>query len=249
MRKLLRKVGRAVIHYDMIQDKDRILVALSGGKDSWTALDVLVTLRRRAPISFDLGVVHIRGGVSTPAYERALEQTVARLVAMDVDAYFVDTDVIARATAMGQGGGRCFLCARFRRGVLYRVAPQLGYDKIALGHHADDLIETLLMNLMFTGQIKSMPPKLRSDDGANTLLRPLCLVSEDQTQSYASAADIPVVPSPCGSCDPNTKRAWMKTLLSELETKHPGTKGYLLAALQHVRPSHLLDPEIFDFTF
>ncbi len=249
LRKILRKTGKAVIIYDMIHEGNRILVALSGGKDSWTALDALVALRRRAPVSFDIAVVHVHGGVSTKAYEEALDKTWQRLDQMGLDSYLVHTDVITRATAMGSGGGRCFLCARFRRGVLYRVAPQLGYDTIVLGHHADDLIETLMLNLMFTGQIKSMPPKLRSDDGGNTVLRPLCLVSEHDTASYARAAAIPVVPSPCGTCDPNTKRAWVKNLLTELDSKHPGTKGYLLAALQHVRPSHLADPSIHDFDF
>jgi tRNA 2-thiocytidine biosynthesis protein TtcA len=177
------------------------------------------------------------------------------LQALGIEAYLLSTDIGPRVHKMNRNGpdhpshtNPCFLCSRFRRGVLYRLAPQLGFNKIALGHHADDLIETLLLNLFFSGQIKSMPPKLHSDDGRNTVVRPLAHVFESETAAYAARRNLPVLRSACRACAAPelSQRRWVKTLLSQIETKHPGTKGYLLAALSHVRPSHLLDRTLCD---
>ena len=245
---LARVTGKAVERYGLIEQGDRLLVALSGGKDSWSALYALAALRARAPIRFSLSAVHVHGGVSRPAYEEALRRMGHRLSQLGVEGLVARTDVVSRARRMGrEGQSACFLCARFRRGVLYRLAVQEGFTKIVLGHHADDLIETLLLNLFFTGQIKSMPPKLRTDDGANVVIRPLCLAWEEQTRAFAEAANLPIVPSPCGEREPDTRRTWVKGLLERIQAEHPEVKHYLRAALGHVRPSHLMDDGLWDF--
>ncbi len=247
---LVRKAGKAVERYRLVAPGDRLLVALSGGKDSWSALYALAALRARAPIAFDLAAVHVHGGVSRPAYDQALEAMAQHLSDLGVAGYLVHTDVVARARKMGRPGQpACFLCARFRRGVLYRLVAQEGYTKLVLGHHADDAIETLLLNMFHTGQLKAMPPKLRSEDRAVVVVRPLLLAWEEETRAFAQAADLPIVPSPCGEQEPDTRRTWVKALLARVAEDIPDARNYLLASLQHVRPSHLADPDLWNFDF
>lgn len=255
MKELANRAGKAVSRYGLIHENDAILVGLSGGKDSWTLLEVCLHLRDKAPIPFHVAAIHLDLGLgpSSPPGERHLSPhfkgTLETLRNLGVETFFVETDIGFRTKTMGGDSNPCFLCSRFRRGVLYRVASQLGYTKIALGHHADDLIETLLMNQFFSGQLKAMPPKLLSDDRRHEVIRPLCTVFEEFTACYTELRNIPIYPSLCSACGSSElfRRKWVKNWLSKLENQVPGLKGYLLASLTHVRASHLMDTDLFDF--
>jgi tRNA 2-thiocytidine biosynthesis protein TtcA len=239
LRALAHRVGRAIEDYGLIDDGDRILVAMSGGKDSHAMLHVLEHLRRRAPVRFSLVAVTVdqgyrgfQAGVMERYFiERGFEHHIERTnIATVID----DT--------MALGDTHCSMCARLRRGVLYRLAPQLGCNKIALGHHADDLIETLLMGQFFNGEIGAMPPLLRSRDGRNIVIRPLCYVWEEEITAFVMEAGFPVIGCACPACgDVSLKRKQMKELLRRLEAGHPGIKASMLKALANVKTRHLLD--------
>lgn len=257
LKTIVNRAGKAVEQFGLIEKGDRILVGLSGGKDSWTLLEVCLHLQETAPIDFDIAAIHLDLGnenkddASCSFCNLGFSETKQYLEGLGAKTYFLQTDIEPRVSKMNKDRNTCpcFLCARFRRGILYRTAIDLGYNKIALGHHADDLIETLLLNQFFSGQMKSMPPKLFADDGKNIVIRPLCSVFETQTRKYADLRDIPIMASMCSHCKETelTRREWIKQLLGEMESKAPGLKGYLLASLSHVRPSHLMDTKIFDF--
>ncbi len=238
-KKILRKMGRAIADYDMIREGDRVLVALSGGKDSWTLLHGLEALRRRAPVRFELHAVTVHPGFpgfSTEPIEAYCRQHGFR--------HFVEPSRIYEIVEAKRtpGTSYCAFCSRLRRGVLYSLARRLGYTKIALGHHADDLIETLLLSQFFTGEIKSMPPVLRAEDGVNVVIRPLCLVFEEDIRRYALARGFPVVCCGCPVCGvEDQKRRRVKALLRQLEAEHPGIKASMLASLGRVRHGYLLD--------
>ena len=206
MKELANRVGKAVSRYGLIHENDSILVGLSGGKDSWTLLEVCLHLRDKAPVPFHVAAIHLDLGLGPPApsgerhRSTHFRKTLETLKALGVKTFFVETDIGPRTKAMGGDSSPCFLCSRFRRGVLYRAATQLGYSKIALGHHADDLIETLLMNQFFSGQLKAMPPKLISDDGRHEVIRPLCTVFEESTARYTELRKTPIYPSLCTGC-------------------------------------------------
>lgn len=259
LKKIANRAGKAVEKFNLIEEGDRILVALSGGKDSWTLLEICLHLRDTAPIKFEIETIHMDPGPlegcaeekppgTLPDYYLEIQKYLKQL---GVGSYFLKTDILHRSTVMNKERktNPCFLCSRFRRGILYRTAVDLGFNKIALGHHADDLVETLLLNQFFSGQTKSMPPKLFADDGRNIVIRPLCNVFEKQTSLYAKLRGIPLTAPACASCGSVEleRRIWMKKLLEKLETEVPGLKGYLLAGMSHVRPSHLMDTDIFDF--
>jgi tRNA 2-thiocytidine biosynthesis protein TtcA len=239
LRALAHRVGRAIEDHGLIDEGDRILVAMSGGKDSHALLHVLEHLRRRAPVRFNLVAVTVdqgyrgfQAGVMERYFrERGFEHHIERTnIATIID----DT--------MPLDDTHCSMCARLRRGVLYRLAPELGCNKIALGHHADDLLETLLMGQFFNGVIGSMPALLRADDGRNTVIRPLCYVWEDEIVAFVTGAGFPVIGCACPACgDVSLKRKQMKELLRRLEAGHPGIKSSMLRALANVRPRHLLD--------
>ena len=237
--KLARKVTRAITDYALIEDGDRVLVGLSGGKDSWALMRLLDVLRRRAPIRFSLIALTIHSGYAdfksdvirracdACGWEHRIEQTSIGAV---IDDLLEPTDT------------PCSLCARLRRGVLYRVADEVGATKIALGHHADDFIETLLLNVFFAGVIKAMPAKLVSDNGRHTVIRPLAYASEDEVRDYTKWAGLPVVGCCCPACgDLALQRQRVKRLIFDLEREHPGVKGSMLKALANVHPRHLLD--------
>lgn len=236
--KLSREVGRAVVEHQLIEDGDRIMVAVSGGKDSYALLEMLTALRKRAPVRFELVAVHLDQG--QPGYDGAplrawLEREGHPFEILREDTYSVVIDKVT------EGKTYCSLCSRLRRGILYTAAARMGCSKIALGHHRDDALETLMLNLFFAGKIAAMPAKLRSEDGRNTVIRPLIYCAESDLAAYAEERGFPILPcNLCGS-QQNAQRKQMKAMLEGLEASHPKLKQSMLAALGNVVPSHLLD--------
>lgn len=243
LRAICRRVGQLLGDYPtLIEDGDKLMVCISGGKDSYALLDVMIDLQRRAKVNFEILAVNIDQG--WPGYDT---QVIAKhLSSLGVEFKMIKEDYARIVEAkLRPGQTPCSLCSRFRRGVLYNLAQDFGCSKIALGHHADDLIETLIMNLFFSGRLASMPAILHSDDGRNTVIRPLALVSESLLIDYAAKREFPVVRCGCPSCGlPAQKRQVVKRLLNELEVDSPQLKTHMLAALQHVQPDHLLDRSI-----
>lgn len=242
--KLVRQMGRAIKEFGLIEEGDRILVALSGGKDSYALLVLLDLLRSRAPVGFELVPWHL--DQAQPGYDgRPLEEWLAEngwdnAVIAHEDTYSIVTDHIP------EGKTYCSLCSRLRRGILYNAAVELGCNRIALGHHADDMIETAMLNMLFAGQLKSMPPFLRSDDGRNTVIRPLARTWEADLIAYAEEQAFPILPcNLCGSQE-NLQRQAIKQMLTGLQETYPRAKESMLAALTNVRPSHLLDVDLWD---
>lgn len=238
-KKLARKTTRAIVDFDMIEDGDRVMVGLSGGKDSWALMQVLDALRRRAPIDFSLVAVNVDSG-----YVDYKHETIARTCEARDWEYRIEHTKIGEIIddKLDEAATPCSLCARLRRGVLYRIASDVGATKIALGHHADDFIETLLLNLFFSGSLKAMPARLVSDDGQHVVIRPLVYVSEEEAREYTEQAELPVIGCCCPVCgDLSMQRQRMKRLLIDLEREHPGVKQSMLKALGNVGERHLLD--------
>jgi tRNA 2-thiocytidine biosynthesis protein TtcA len=243
-KRLRRLTGQAIADYDMIRDGDRVMVCLSGGKDSYALLDVLESLREHAPIDFDIVAVNLdqkQPGFPANVLPRYLEQRGIPFRIAEQDTYSVVTRVIPAGKTM------CSLCSRLRRGVLYRVAGELGATRIALGHHRDDILETFFLNMFYGGTLKAMPPKLTSDDGRHVVIRPLAYCTERDLAAYAEVKQFPIIPcNLCGSQE-NLKRKQVKALLHEWEKRHPGRVETIFTAIQNIRPSHLLDRNMFDF--
>jgi tRNA 2-thiocytidine biosynthesis protein TtcA len=237
--RVAKKVARAIGDYNLVEDGDRIMVGLSGGKDSWALMQVLHVLQRRAPISFSVIAVTVDSGYE--GYRRDLiESTCADR----------GWDVVVEQTTIGdvmddileEGATPCSLCARLRRGVLYRLADEVGATKIALGHHADDVIETLVLNLFFGGSLKAMPARLVSDNGRHVVIRPLVYISESEARQYTNESGLPIVGCCCPACgDLGLQRQRVKRLIAELEVEHPEIKNSMLRAAANVQPRHLLD--------
>src|SRR6266852_1615246 len=237
--RIARKTTRAIVDYDMLEDGDRVMVGLSGGKDSWALLQALDVLRQRAPIGFSLIAVNVDSG-----YKEYKHDLIASTCTARGWEYRIEHTGIGQTIddILDDGATPCSLCARLRRGVLYRIAKETGATKIALGHHADDFIETLLLNLFFAGALKAMPPKLVSDDGAHVVIRPLVYVGEDEARQYAKASELPIIGCCCPACgDLSLQRQRVKRLIAQLEVEHPEIKNSMLRALGNVHPRHLLD--------
>ncbi|MDH5537566.1 MAG: tRNA 2-thiocytidine(32) synthetase TtcA [Betaproteobacteria bacterium] len=243
-KRLHRQVGEAIADYDMVRDGDRVMVCLSGGKDSYALLDILLNLRARAPVAFELVAVNL--DQKQPGFpEHVLPEYLAsRGVPFRIeeqDTYSIVKRVIPEGKTM------CSLCARLRRGVLYRVASELGATKIALGHHRDDILETFFLNLFYGGKLKAMPPKLVSDDGRHVVIRPLAYCEERDLAAYAEVREFPLIPCTlCGS-QVNLQRKAVKAMLGEWAKRYPGRIETILTGLQNAVPSHLLDRSLFDF--
>lgn len=240
-RRLTRAMSRAVMDFEMLADGDRVMVCVSGGKDSYTMLDMLRELQRRAPIRFELVVVNVDQG--HPGYPADRLRSYMRdegydFTMIEEDTYSIVTDKIP------EGKTFCSLCSRLRRGILYRVAKEMRCTKIALGHHRDDILQTLLLNLFFGGKLAAMPPKLMAQDG-HVVIRPLAYCAEADVAAYAKEKAFPILPCDlCGSQD-NLQRKIVGQMLDDLEEKHPGIKAVMLAATQNVVPSHLLDKDLW----
>ncbi len=243
-KRLRRNVGQAIADYNMIEQGDRVMVCLSGGADSYTMLDILLSMQKTALVDFDLVAVNLDQKQPDfpehvlPAY---LDELGIEYHILEEDTYSVVKRVIPENKTF------CGLCSRLRRGVLYRFAKEQGFTKIALGHHREDIIETLFLNMFYGGKLKSMPPKLKSDDGANIVIRPLAYCAEKDIKAYSEAQQFPIIPcNLCGSQD-NLQRQAIKQMLSEWGRKHPGRVETIFSSLQTIVPSHLLDTSAYDF--
>jgi len=237
--RIAKKTTKAIVDFNLIEDGDRVMVGLSGGKDSWALLQTLDQLRQRAPIDFSLVAVNVDSGykdfkhdvIAKTCEARGWECRIEHTSIGDV----MDDLLEANATP-------CSLCARLRRGVLYRIATEVGATKIALGHHLDDFVETLLLNLFFAGALKAMPARLVSDNGKHVVIRPLVYVGEDEARLYARACELPIIGCCCPACgDLSLQRQRVKRLILDLEREHPGVKQSMLKALGNIMPRHLLD--------
>ncbi|WP_168795479.1 tRNA 2-thiocytidine(32) synthetase TtcA [Paraburkholderia aromaticivorans] len=243
-KRLARQVGEAIVDFNMIEDGDKVMVCLSGGKDSYAMLEILMRLRERAPINFDIVAVNL--DQKQPGFpEHVLPEYLKQL---DIPFHIENQDTYSIVKRLvPEGKTTCSLCSRLRRGILYRVAGELGATKIALGHHRDDILQTLLLNMFYGGKLKGMPPKLQSDDGKNIVIRPLAYVKETDLEKYAELREFPIIPcNLCGS-QPNLKRAEMKALVRDWEKRFPGRIENMFNALSNVVPSHLMDHKLFPF--
>lgn len=244
-KRLRREVGRAIEDFAMIEEGDKVMVCLSGGKDSYAMLDILMSMRINAPIDFELVAVNL--DQKQPGFPE--EVLPAYLSTLDIPFHIVERDTYSVVKAVvPEGKTTCGLCSRMRRGTLYRFAQEIGATKIALGHHREDLLETLFLNMFYGGKLKTMPPKLKSDDGNNIVIRPLAYCREKDIAEYAAIREFPIIPcNLCGSQE-NLQRQVIKEMLQDWDKRFPGRIEVMFRSLQHVVPSHLVDTELYDFS-
>lgn len=237
--RLAKRVTRAIAEYNLIEEGDRVMVGLSGGKDSWALIQILHVLQSRAPISFSIVAVNVNSGYTNFRHDLVTEACAKRGWEVRVEHTTIGAVI---DDVLDEGETPCSLCARLRRGVIYRIADEVGATKIALGHHLDDFVETVLLNLFFQGSLKAMPARLVSDSGRHVVIRPLVYVTEDEARRFAEESALPIIGCCCPACgDLSLKRQRIKRLIAELEIEHPDIKQSMIKALGHVVPSHLLD--------
>src|SRR5512145_2518894 len=244
-KRLHRQVGQAIADFNMIEDGDKVMVCVSGGKDSYALLDILINLRQRAPIRFDLIAVNL--DQKQPGFpEHVLPEY---LKSLDIPFHIENQDTYSIVKRLiPEGKTMCSLCSRLRRGILYRVAGELGATKVALGHHRDDMLQTLFMNMFFGSRLKGMPPKLVSDDGKNIVIRPLAYVAEPDLERWAAHRAFPIIPCTlCGSQD-NLQRVQIKQMLRDWDKRFPGRIDNLFTAMGNITPSHMMDRKLYPFT-
>ncbi|EMH9469985.1 tRNA 2-thiocytidine(32) synthetase TtcA [Proteus mirabilis] len=243
-KRLRRNVGQAIADFNMIEDGDKIMVCLSGGKDSYTLLSILMNLQKSAPIQFSLIAVNLdqkQPGFPEHILPEYLEQLGVEYKIVEENTYGIVKEIIP------EGKTTCSLCSRLRRGILYRTATEVGVTKIALGHHRDDILETLFLNMFYGGKLKGMPPKLMSDDGKHIIIRPLAYAREKDIERFAQAKNFPIIPcNLCGS-QPNLQRQVIKEMLRDWDKRYPGRIETMFRATQNIVPSHLCDTQLFDF--
>lgn len=243
-KRLSRNVGKAISDFNMIEDGDKIMVCLSGGKDSYVMLDILRSLKQRAPIHFDIVAVNLdqkQPGFPEEVLPNYLKEIGIDYKIVEEDTYSIVMDKIE------PGKTTCSLCSRMRRGILYRTAKELGATKIALGHHRDDMLETMMLNMFYSGKLKSMPPKLGSDNGEHIIIRPLAYCVESEIAEFAQLKEFPIIPcNLCGSQE-NLQRQAVKAMLNDWSERFPGRIESMFTAMQNVVPSHLVDSQLFDF--
>jgi tRNA 2-thiocytidine biosynthesis protein TtcA len=243
-KRLLRLTGQAITQFNMIEAGDKVMVCLSGGKDSYSLLDVLLLLRERAPIDFDLVAVNL--DQKQPGFPGEVLPDYLRTKGVPFHIETQDTYSIVKRI-IPEGKTMCSLCSRLRRGILYRIADELGATKIALGHHRDDILGTFFLNLFYGGTLKAMPPKLISDDGKHIVIRPLAYVEEADLARYADVREFPIIPCNLCGAQVNLKRQEIKRMLIEWQKRYPGRVKNIFNALSRVTPSHLMDADLFDF--
>ena len=237
-------VGKAIGDFNMIEEGDTVMVCLSGGKDSYTLLDILLTLRKRAPIDFKIVAMNL--DQKQPGFPADVLPNYLKNIGVDFHIETQDTYSIVKEK-IPEGKTTCSLCSRLRRGIIYKVAGELGANKIALGHHRDDMVETLFLNMFFAGKLKAMPPKLVTDKGDHIVIRPLAYCTEKDIARYARTMEFPIIPcNLCGSQE-NLQRQNIKEMLTNWERQYPGRSQTIFTAMQNVKPSHLLDGGLFDF--
>lgn len=241
---LIRKVGQAIADFRMIEQGDKVMVCLSGGKDSYTLLEILLHLQKKAPIDFELVAVNLDQG--QPGFPKEILPNYLESRGVSYDILTEDTYSIVKEK-IPEGKTTCSLCSRLRRGILYRHAQSIHATKIALGHHRDDIIETFFMNMFFGARLKAMPPKLQSDDGQNIVIRPLCYIAEEDIIQYANQKQFPIIPcNLCGSQE-NLQRVMIGQMIKDWEKQFPGRLNNILRSLTRITPSHLLDHSLYDF--
>lgn len=244
-KRLRRGVGQAIADFSMIEEGDKVMVCLSGGKDSYTLLDILLNLQQSAPISFSIVAVNL--DQKQPGFPADVLPTYLTQIGVEFQIVTEDTYSIVKEK-IPEGKTTCSLCSRLRRGILYRTAKELGATKIALGHHRDDMLETLFLNMFYGGKMKSMPPKLISDNGEHIVIRPLAYCREKDIEKYAVAREFPIIPcNLCGSQD-GLQRQVVKEMLQDWDKRFPGRIETMFQAMQNIVPSHMIDKQLFDFS-